>query len=512
MGIKNPTFFAGLYRALSFAYGIVSDVPGLLVDEPSGPPANTTTQTLSVAFGQITLTDGTVISPLAAGTPITVGTGANADTVTPTSVSNSTPNVYQSSNFTAATFSHQHGTGDKVSSATVGLQEALNAAKSAGGGVVVIDAAWYLNGGTAAILDAAIVPANVGIWDTSAGGPFEAGALVPTTTTPLAAPTALTTATSANGQITGNTTGGTIGASGAYRLGVTYVDAYGGETTLSVDTASTAVVTVSSGTANSITVSSPAALAGAVGYRVYMTAASGASLTEILYPVGNAAIVGTALTGYPGALPSFAIGTPVTINAIITGTAKVPAQATGQVVQEVDVPNPSFASYLPFTALGTIAAAATGTVGQINFPAGFFNTLGRTVRFKGTYYVTTNGTGGTVTTELILASIYGVTNIIPFTAASSSIAASALTINFEFDITMVTTATGATGTLECHGTVAYNVAGGTSPVGTIAMDSIQAASSTLDLTKQNTLSVAHLNTTLGTSASQLRLLTVEVLQ
>jgi len=53
MGIKNPTFFAGIYRALSFAYGIVSDVPGLLVDEPSGPPANTSTQTLSVAFGQI---------------------------------------------------------------------------------------------------------------------------------------------------------------------------------------------------------------------------------------------------------------------------------------------------------------------------------------------------------------------------------------------------------------------------------------------------------------------------
>jgi hypothetical protein len=243
-----------------------------------------------------------------------------------------------------------------------------------------------------------------------------------------------------------------------------------------------------------------------------MTAASGASLTEILYPVGNAAITGTALTGYPGALPAFALGSSVTINAIITGTAKVPAQATAQIVQEVDVPNPSYMSYLPFTALGTIAAAATGTVGQINFPAGFFNTLGRTVRFKGTYYVTTNGTGGTVTTELILSSVFGVTSITPFTAASSSIGASALTINFEFDITLVTAATGTTGNFECHGTVAYNVAGGTSPVGTIAMDSIQAVSSNLDLTKQVTASVAHLNTTVGTTASQLRLLTVEVLQ
>ena len=75
---------------------------------------------------------------------------------------------------------------------------------------------------------------------------------------------------------------------------------------------------------------------------------------------------------------------------------------------------------------------------------------------------------------------------------------------------MVTAATGATGTLECHGTVAYNIAG--TAVGSLAMDSIQAVSSTLDLTKQNTLSIAHLNTTVGTTASQLRLLTVEVLQ
>lgn len=510
MSIKNPTFFAGIYRAANYAYGIVADIPGLIVDLPGGIAANTATQTLSVAFGQVALPDGTYISPLAVGTPIIVGTGSNADTVTPTAVSNSTPQVYQSSNFTATTFAHQHGTGDKISSATVGLQEALNAAAGAGGGVVIVDAAWYLLGGTAAIIAAAIVHDTVGIWDTSTGGPFVGASLVPTTTTPLAAPTALTTATSANGQITGNTTGGTIGASGAYRLGVTYVDAFGGETTLSIDTASTAVVTVSGGTTNSITVSSPAALTGAVGYRVYMTAASGASLSEILYPQGNAAITGTAASGNVGALPSFAIGTPVTINAIITGTAKVPSQATAQVLAPAELPNAPYMSYLPFTALGTIAAAATGTVGQVNFPAGFFNTLGRTVRFKGMYYATTNGTAGTITTELILASIFGVTSITPFTAASASIAASVLTINFEFDITMVTAATGATGTLECHGTVAYNIAG--TAVGSLAMDSIQAVSSTIDLTKQNTLSVAHLNTTVGTTASQLRLLTVEVLQ
>lgn len=497
----------GLYLASAYAYGINKTAPALLVQ---GGPNTTGSASLTLVFGSLVLVDGTVLNPLNTNAPIWVGGDSAMELVTPTSISNSTPLVNGTTTVTA-NFTFVHGNGDQIRSGTVGLQEALNAAAAAGGGVILIDAAWYKLGGTAAILDAAVVPDNVGIWDNSTGGPFEAVALVPTTTTPLAAPSALTTATSANGMITGNTTGGTIGASGAYRLGVTYVDAYGGETTLSTDTASTSVVTVSSGSTNSITVSSPAALAGAVGYRVYMTAASGASLSEIAYPIGNAAITGTAASAANvAALPAFAIGTPVIINAIITGTAKVPAQATGQVVQAVDVPNPSYTAYLPFTALGTIAAAATGTVGQVNFPAGFFNALGRTVRFKGMYYATTNGTAGTITTELILASIFGVTSITPFTAASASIAASVLTINFEFDITMTTTATGATGTLECHGTVDYNIAG--TAVGSVAMDSIIAASSTLDLTKQNTLSVAHLNTTVGTTVSQLRLFTVEVLQ
>lgn len=505
--MANPSKFAGIYNASDFAYGVNKTVPALQVI--GGPNTIVGAQSLQLAFGYTQTSDGIVFNPLNTNAPILVGGNSSSETVTPSAVSNSTPTIYSSSSLTG-TFAFLHGNGDSIRSGTAGLQEALNVARGAGGGVVIVDAGWYLIGGSAAIIDAAVVPGNVSIWDTSSGGPFVGAALVPTTTTPLAAPAALTTATAANGMITGNTTGGTIGASGAYRLGVTYVDAYGGETTLSTDTASTSVVTVSGGTTNSITVSSPAALAGAVGYRLYMTAASGASLTEILYPVGNAAIVGTTATGNVDALPAFAIGTPVTINAIITGTAKVPAQATAQVVQAVDVPNTAYTSYLPFTALGTIAAAATGTVAQVNYPAGFFNTLGRTVRLKGMYYVTTNGTAGTVTTELIMASIFGVTSITPFTAASASIAASVLTINFEFDITMVTTATGATGTVECHGTVDYNIAG--TAVGSVAMDSIIAASSTIDLTKQITISIAHLNTTVGTTASQERLLTVEVLQ
>lgn len=167
---KNPTFFAGMYRAASYAYGIAAELPGLIVDNPSGATTATGTQTLTVAFGTVTLQDGTVIAPLATTAPVIVGTGSSADTVTPSAVSNNTPQIYQSSNFTATTFSHAHGTGDKVASGTVGLQEALNAANAAGGGEVIVDATWTQLGGTDAMIEAASVPAGVSIVDLRTGG------------------------------------------------------------------------------------------------------------------------------------------------------------------------------------------------------------------------------------------------------------------------------------------------------------------------------------------------------
>lgn len=166
---KNPTFFAGQYRAVSYAYGISADIPGLMVDNPSGATSGAT-QTLNVAFGTVTLGDGTVISPLATNAPVTVGTGINADTVTPSAVSNNTPQIYQSSSFTATTFSHAHGTGDLVASGTCGLQEAINAANGAGGGEVIVDAAWTKLGGTDAMIEAATLPAGVSIADIRTGG------------------------------------------------------------------------------------------------------------------------------------------------------------------------------------------------------------------------------------------------------------------------------------------------------------------------------------------------------
>jgi hypothetical protein len=497
--------FGGYVNAVEFAYGVVSAAPPPLQVITGSTAAGTYTVTCQ---NQRAVANNAVSTAPTTNTPILVGVGTNEETVTPTSVSlDSLGNI-----LITATFANAHSTGELVRSGTVGLQEALNYAASFGPGLgaeVIVDAGWAASGGTQAMITAAVAASTVDIVDNRVAGRQTAGNL-PSSVTALAAPTAVSTAAALNGLLTTSSTGGSIAASaGTFRLGVTYVDQYGGETTLSIDTASAATIAIGSATStNSIGLTSPAALAGAIGYKVYMTAAAGATLTEISYPAGNAAISGTAVASAP--IPCFQIGTPVTITAIITGTAKVPAQNSAYAVATGETLNAPLTSYPPFTALGTIAAAATGTVGEVNFPAGFFNTLGRTVRVKGMGYATTNGTGGTITLEMLLSSIYGVTTITPFTVASPSVAASVITVSFVFEILAVTAAIGATGTLECHGIVSFNVAG--TAVTSPAQDSVIAVSSTIDLTKQNVMSIAHLNTTLGTSASQLRQLTIEVLQ
>jgi hypothetical protein len=137
---QNPAVFAGAANAWAFAYGINPLAPPLLVDVPS--PTAAGVATLSVAFGTVTLGDGTVITPLSTSAPIFVGIGANAETVTPTAVSCGTPTIYQSCTFTA-TFVNPHGTGDRVSSASYGLQEAAIFRSGKGGGLVLLSSDWF---------------------------------------------------------------------------------------------------------------------------------------------------------------------------------------------------------------------------------------------------------------------------------------------------------------------------------------------------------------------------------
>lgn len=494
--------FAGEFDAFAFAYGVNPAVPSLQV--VSGSPTSGS-YTLTCYSGYGVTPDGINFGPLNLNGPILVGEGASSETVTPTAVSNTTPASY-STTLVTATFAYAHSIGDQVRSGSVGLQEAINFAAVYGGGNVIVDARWMQFGGTSAMIAAAVLPSNVTILDERFGG-FLVGDLGPASVTQLTAPTALTTATATNGMITTATTGGAIPTASTYRLGISYVDAFGGETTLSTDTASTSTILTGATATNTITVTSPAALTGAVGYKVYMTAASGASLSEILYPVGNAAITGTAAGT---ANPSFAIGTPVTITAIITGTATVPAINGAYASTTIPGGGVQIRSYPPFPTLASVAASATGILGVVNFPAGFFNTLGRTVRVKGMGYATTNTTAGTLGFVQKVNSVPGVTSTTTYTATSGTTPAAATVVSFIFDVLYVTASVGTAGTLEVHGTVAFNIAGTavTSPV----QDIVIAASAAVNLTVQDQLQVCLVPVTTALTTTQLRQLTIEVIQ
>ena len=409
-------------------------------------------------------------------------------------------------------------------SGTGGLQETINNVSGTANSpaVIILDRNWYsyayqvpgvtpqsiiaaLAGNVGTVIqDITVAPNNFYTWNGSAYSPSGAGAgllsnLKVTSYTNIAAPTALTTATPGTGYITTAVTGGTLPTGAAYRLGATCVDASGGETTLSVDTAGTAVVTTGAGALNSITVTSPAgctAALGAVGWRLYMTAASGGTLTEILY---SPTCTATQLQYVFPSATVCAIGSNATVTAVITGTATVPpiSSAFPRGAGSAD-------SFPPFTAQSTVASGTTQTLGVINLPAGFLNSLGRSFMVCGNGYVTTNGTGGTLGFSLKLASVPGVTAITPFTTTTAAVPASATQTPFDYCVTLTTAATGATGTVEAHGWLTYAPTTATPQLGTTQIDNIFAVSSTVDLTKADQLSFTVLPTTVGLSAAQLR--------
>jgi hypothetical protein len=444
--------------------------------------------------------------------------------VTPTATNQSG----SSCGFSASTL-HSHAT-FVLSSGTAGLQEAIvTQQQNAPDFDVILDKYWYQtvaalpgNPTPASIIASVTGNANVAVVDTTTqpwtfyswtGTQYVAvaptGSLTITSVTPLAAPAALSSSATTNGIITTSSTGGTIPISGStYRLAATYVTAIGGETTISSDSAST-ITTGTSTATNSITVTSPAAATGAVGWRIYVSPAAGAAGSEILYTTScvSASTGQTVLNGV------CAIGSSAVVTAITTGTATVPtvnsafltAGGTTSPLQDV------LSSYPPFTAVATISAAATGTLGTINLPAGYLNSLGRTIRICGSGFATTNSTPGTLTLATTLASTPGVTTITPFTAVSGATTASAA-VNFNFCTDWTTTATGATGTLEAHGWANYTLAG--TAVASPAADIIRAASASVNLTTQDQIAVTltPATTAVTTGGAQLRQLTVEVLQ
>jgi len=391
-------------------------------------------------------------------------------------------NTNSSCGFTA-TLANTHY-GFSVTSGTGGLQEAVNQISSTAPykTIVWIDRNWYalanaLPGTTPSAVIAAITansnvivvdnttePFTFYTWNgtklTSSLAPVSFPNLGVSSYTNISAPTALSTSASTYGIITTATTGGTIPASSTYRLGITYVDASGGETTLSTDSASTATIATGSGTAtNTITVTSPAAATGAVGWRLYMTAASGSTLTEILY---SPTCSTTSVIANQAVFPSTTvcpIGASATITAVVTGTSKVP-----QVNSAFPRTSQASLSFPPFPATAIAANTNVVPLGTINLPAGFMNSLGRSFTICGDEYSVT-GTEGviTLTGTITTAGVVG-TNSTLYTAAQGSSTSTTLPIATHFCVTYTTaavstSATSTAGALEVHGWQITSVAG-----------------------------------------------------
>lgn len=155
---STPSRVAG--RFVAYNYGLWSTTV-------TSFPAGTGSLTFSVFSSSFTLADGRVIGPYSANAPIFVGN----ETVTPTAIGSGCNIVtaVPSTCKITATFTRTHVTGEVVSSATYGLQEALDDAGAAGGAPVVVDSAWANLGGTSAMITAAVLPASSGVEDARNG-------------------------------------------------------------------------------------------------------------------------------------------------------------------------------------------------------------------------------------------------------------------------------------------------------------------------------------------------------
>jgi hypothetical protein len=324
-----------------------------------------------------------------------------------------------------------------------------------------------------------------------------------------AAPTALTTVGGAAATLNTATTGGSIATGQAIRATITCMDAIGRETAISTDTSANAVVTTGAGSTNSITVTAPgtAGCPNSVGYRTYLSANGGATLTEILYAPNTAApTVGnqcatstTSIVAISCALTSNSV-----IVSIITGTAGIPLQgavslglatATGlSMVSEIPS-SPGFqAVYGPFSAITTVTTVQTAA--EVPLPTGFFNQgLEKAwhVKFEGVGTPAAATVAGSFVVTLGPRQATGVQTIdsVPFTASGTWNPAGAS--NWTYSMICSTSAIGATGTIECNTDTGFStsVTAGNAvpPAFGPQLDTTTAPSSAIDLTAQNFLDV-----------------------
>ena len=148
-------------RFIAYNYGVWS-LP--IYSFPSG----TGSKTFTLSNSTVQLGDSRTIMPFNTNAQVYVGTElVTLSAVGAGCIKGSTA---PGSCSLTATFSNPHTNADRVSSATFGLQEALNDAGASGGGAVTVDTAWAGLGGTTDIVNAATLPSNTKVEDMRTGG------------------------------------------------------------------------------------------------------------------------------------------------------------------------------------------------------------------------------------------------------------------------------------------------------------------------------------------------------
>lgn len=125
--LPGPSFASGVYYAPDYNFH---------QEVYTGSTLTSSSYTITVFAPTITLRDGRVVSVYSTSNPITIGSGANQETVTPSAVAGCGVGQPYRGCMITATFTYAHGKGDIITSGTNGWAEAVTDAASHGGGTV----------------------------------------------------------------------------------------------------------------------------------------------------------------------------------------------------------------------------------------------------------------------------------------------------------------------------------------------------------------------------------------
>jgi len=521
------------YLATDYNYGGQGGPSPLVVDS-GGTGTGAQTYILRVNSAIYLTRSGRRFMPLATNAPILFDT----ETVTPSAVSCTTPEIPGTCTFTA-TVANTHASGSRIGSATFGLQEAINDAAQSGGGRVQVDALWSKYGGTSTImaaanfqLNATFEPASVFVEDWRSGqNSYWYGA---PGLTLISTPAALTKAGGAAATLTTSTTGGTIATGTTPRFCVTAVDQFGGETACSDDSNANATLVDGATNTNSYTITAAGVPAGTgiVGYRLYVSASGGTTQTETVAAAANLSCTAAPLSPLAGTCAAGAaitlISLPATTNAGpppgTAGAATALSSAHTTVVAKQSGIPPTMLPFNDTAAPGywpvTVTSATTLVVGfdvmgELQYPAGFFNTLGSSYRICGGGVTTPSAATVAGTWNIRIgprensAGTSGEHAIVPFGFVASNQWTAALS-HFDFCTDITVSTTGTSGVMEGSGTsFCVVVAAGNDGAGTdTCVGAFNAASTATDLTLQGVVQLSYVQTAASWTLPQLRYLTI----